>query len=168
VQAFVDAVAGRATVTLLLETAAAAARLHEVVGVAGVSEIMVGLNDLHRTFGVANHFEMLASEMMTTISRVVRDAGIRFGFGGVGRPADRGLPVPADLVIAQYPRLGATSAWIARSFFRDGNDPAALGPEVAALRRAISHWFAQPAEALDAAHAELRRLAAGLAAERDR
>lgn len=166
VQAFVDAVAGRATVVLLVETAAAAARLHEVVAVAGVTEIMVGLNDLHRTFGLANHFEMLASDIMTTIGRVVRDAGLRFGFGGVARPHDRSLPVPAELVIAQYPRLGATSAWIARSFFRQGDDPADFGAEVVTLRRGIEHWFAQPPDVLVRARDELRRLASDLAAGR--
>ena len=162
VAAFVDAVGGRATVVLLLETAAAAARLHEIVAVPGVSEIMVGLNDLHRTFGLANHFEMLASDLMVSISRTVRDAGLRFGFGGVGRPADRWLPIPAELVISQYPRLGATSAWIARSFFSASAEPSAFGSELAALRACLEHWFAQSPEALNAQHAELRRLASQL------
>jgi hypothetical protein len=168
VAAFVDAVGGRSTVVLLLETAAATARLHEIVAVPGVSEIMVGLNDLHRTFGLANHFEMLASDLMTSISRTVRDAGLRFGFGGVGRPADRSLPIPAELVISQYPRLGATSAWIARSFFSASVEPAAFGPEVAALRASLRYWFAQPPELLDLQHAELRRLARLLAARERR
>ena len=164
VAAFVDAVGGRATVVLLLETAAAAARLHEIVAVPGVSEIMVGLNDLHRTFGLANHFEMLASDVMVSISRTVRDAGLRFGFGGVGRPADRWLPIPAELVISQYPRLGATSAWIARSFFSGSAEPSAFGSELAALRACLEHWFAQSPEVLNAQHAELRRLASQLTA----
>jgi len=164
VAAFVDAVAGRATVVLLLETAAATARLHEIVAVPGVAEVMVGLNDLHRTYGLSNHFEILASDLMTTVSRIVHDAGLRFGFGGVARPTDRSLPVPAELVIAQYPRLGATSAWIARSFLRAGDDQAGFAAELAALRRCLEHWFAQPADVLEDRRDELRRVAARLAA----
>jgi hypothetical protein len=166
VAAFVDAVAGRATVMLLLETAAAAARLHEIVAVPGVSEIMIGLNDLHQTFGLANHFEILASDLMETLARQVRDAGLRFGFGGVARPGDRSLPVPADLVLAQFPRLGATSAWIARSFFAPGTDPAGFAAEVARLRVAIDDWFAQPADVLAEKGRELRGVAAQLAMQR--
>ena len=164
VAAFVDAVAGRASISLLVETAAAAARLHEIVAVPGLSEIMVGLNDLHRTFGLANHFEMLASDLMTSISHTVREAGLRFGFGGVGRPADRSLPVPAELVISQYPRLGATSAWIARSFFTGSSQPISLEAEVAKLRASLRHWFSQSPEVLEQQHAELRALASQLAA----
>lgn len=162
VACFVDAVAGRAMVTLLLETAAAAARLHEIVAVPGVSEIIVGLNDLHRTFGLASHFEMLASDMMVTIGCQVRDAGLRFGFGAVARPGDTSLPIPADLVLAQYPRLGATSAWIARSFLKPGNNVTGFESEIARLRGAIDYWFRQPRGVLAEKYAELRRLAAAL------
>jgi hypothetical protein len=160
--AFVDAVAGRATVMLLLETAAAAARLHEILAVAGVSEIMVGLNDLHQTLGLANHFEILTSDLMVAIARQVRDAGLRFGFGGVGRPGDISLPIPADLVLAQYPRLGGSSAWIARSFFKPGDAPEDLAVEIARLRAALDYWFEQPNSVLAEQYAELRRRAAAL------
>lgn len=168
VSAFVDAVAGRAKVVLLVETAAAAARLHEIVTMPGISEIMVGLNDLHRSFGLANHFELLASDLMTSISHTVREAGLRFGFGGVGRPTDRSLPIPAELVISQYPRLGATSAWIARSFFAGSNEPTAFESDLAELRACIRHWFSQSPEILNHQHAELRRLASQLAAQGSR
>jgi hypothetical protein len=160
--AFVDGVAGRAVVMLLLETAAAAARLHDILAVPGVSEIMVGLNDLHQTLGLANHFEILTSDLMVAIARQVRDAGLRFGFGGVGRPGDISLPIPSDLVLAQYPRLGGTSAWIARSFFKPGDDPQDFAAEIARLRAAIDHWFQQPPSVLADQYAELRRRAAAL------
>jgi hypothetical protein len=165
---FVDAVAGRATVVLLVETAAAAARLREIVAVPGVSEVMVGLNDLHRTFGLANHFEMLASDLMISISNTVLDAGLRFGFGGVGRPADRSLPIPAELVISQYPRLGATAAWVAQSFFRNSNGGKGFESDLAELRASLRYWFSQPPELLDHQHAELRRLSRKLSSQGSR
>ena len=74
---------GRASVVLLLETAAAVVRLHEILAVAGIDEVIVGLNDLHLSSCVSNPFELVASDMMTMISDVVRARGLRFGFGGL-------------------------------------------------------------------------------------
>ena len=39
-----------------------------------------------------------------------------FGFGGIGRLDDESLPVPADLVYAQYAFHGARSALVSRVF----------------------------------------------------
>ena len=162
VAAYVDMVAGRATVVLLLETAAAAARLHELVAVPGIAEILVGLNDLHLSMKLASHFEILASDLMIAIARVVRDAGLEFGFGGLGRPGDTALPVPPELVYAQYPRLAARSAWIARSFFSTATRPLDIGAEIARVRAELDHWFAQPPAVLAEKHEELRRLVRSL------
>lgn len=46
VESFVRQVDGRATVALLLESITAVSRLHEILAVAGIDEVMVGLNDL--------------------------------------------------------------------------------------------------------------------------
>jgi hypothetical protein len=69
---------------------------------------------------------------------------LRFGFGGLARFDDSTLPVPPDLVYAQYPRLNATSAWLARSFFA-GLAPGAIGAAVQALRQRMSYWAGQSA-----------------------
>jgi hypothetical protein len=61
----------------------------------------------------------LTSDEIPAIAEHVRAAGLRFGFGGVARADDRTLPVAPDLIYSQYPLLGATAAWLARSFFRD-------------------------------------------------
>ena len=135
---FVDLIGGRARPVLLLETAAAAARVREIVEVPGVAEVMVGLNDLHMSLGLVSPFEVVVSDLMETIARRVLDAGLRFGFGGLARPDDSALPVPPDLVYPQYARLGATSAWLARSFFRSGNATSEVPAEVARLRERLS------------------------------
>jgi 2-keto-3-deoxy-L-rhamnonate aldolase RhmA len=147
VACFVEMVGGRGSPILLLETAAAVVRLRDIVAVKGLTEIVVGLNDLHLSLGLPNHFEVVGSDLMTMIADRVRGAGLRFGFGGLARIDDSTLPVPPDLVCAQYPRLGATSAWLSRSFFRDLG-PAGIASAVHALRERLGYWAEQPASAL--------------------
>jgi hypothetical protein len=80
---------------------------------------------------------------MALASRQVRDAGLRFGFGGLARAGDDALPVPPDMVYAQYARLGASTAWLARSFFA-GGQPLDIAAEIATLRARLAFWTAQP------------------------
>jgi len=141
-EAFIETVRGRAKVLLLVETATAALRIREIAALPGIDEIMIGLNDLRLEFRVPSHFEVLASPMMDMLAREVRSADVKLGIGALARADSRGLPVPADLVVAQYPRLGATSAWIARSFFAAGQPPMPLGRALDDLRARLSHWAA--------------------------
>lgn len=148
VEGFVRLVDGRAEVALLLETAPAALRLHDILGVSGVSELMVGLNDMHLSTGLKNQFEVVASDFMTMIADQAHAHDIPFGFGGLGRAMDDGLPINADLVVAQHARLGSTRSWLSRSFL--GPDPMSLdlALEVDRLRQRISHWQSQPEHVL--------------------
>jgi len=70
------------------------------------------------------------------------------------------LPISSDLIYAQYPRLSATGAWIARSFFRD--PPAAwdLADAIQASRQRLNDWSMASAAALEEARNELVRRAA--------
>jgi hypothetical protein len=156
VDRFVGLVKDRALIVLLLETSAALVRLHDILAVPGVDEVLVGLNDLHRSMGVANHFEVLASDLMTMVSDQVRGTGLRFGFGGLARVGDRDLPVPAELVFAQTARLKSTSSWLSRSFFSK-TAPDELDQEVMQLRQRLAYWAAQPEAVLCAQHEALRR-----------
>jgi hypothetical protein len=157
VDRFVRLVDGRARVVLLLETAAAVVRLHDVLAVDGIGEVIVGLNDLRLSTGVADQFELVASDLMTGIAQQVRAKGLPFGFGGLGRAGDETLPIPSDLVIAQHARLGSTSAWLSRSFFSSEPPTVDLHTEVARLRARLAYWAAQPDGALAAARNRLRR-----------
>jgi HpcH/HpaI aldolase/citrate lyase family len=164
VERFVLLVDGRARIVLLLETAAALVRLHDILAVAGIDEVMVGLNDLHLSTGIANPFELVASDVMTLVSQQVRGRGLGFGFGGVARAGDDTLPVPADLVLAQHARLRSSAAWLSRSFFAGLPETDDLGSEIGKLRRRLAYWFAQPEAALERERDRLRVLLAGLGA----
>jgi hypothetical protein len=155
-EVFVEAVRGRARVIALVETAPAVNRIREILAVGGVDEVMVGLNDLHLELGARNHFQVLASPLMEQLAAEVRRTGIRLGIGGVGRVDDASLPVPVDVVYAQYPRLGATAAWLSRSFVR-GLETNALRAAVAALRERLSQCAAAPVAELERMRRELVR-----------
>lgn len=156
VERFVRLVDGRATVVLLLETAASAVRLHDILAVDGIDEVMVGLNDLHLSTGLSHPFELVASELLTALSAQIGARGLRFGFGGLARAGDESLPVPADLVIAQHARLRSEAAWLSRSFFA-GLEPAELEAEIGRLRARLDFWAAQPEAALESQRDKLRR-----------
>ena len=104
---------------LLLENKTAAERIEEIVRVAGVDDLHVGINDLTLSLGRpnANRFAVMATDLMKRIADAVIAAGLRFGVGGIGRAMNNDQVIPGDLIYAQYPRLGATAALIARSFF---------------------------------------------------
>lgn len=140
VEKFVRLVDARAKVTLLLETAASVVRLYDILAVPGIDEVMVGLNDLQLSTGVTNQFELVASDLLAMVSDLVRGRGIRFGFGGLARVHDDGLPVPSDLILAQHARLGSTSSWLSRSFFGLAPTCIDIGFEVARLRERLSFW----------------------------
>lgn len=158
VERFVALVRGRAETMVLVETAPAAVRIRDIIAVRGVDEIMIGLNDLHLQLGVANHFEVLVSPLMEGICHALRADGRPFSVGGVARAGDRAMPVPSELVYAQYPRLGATGGWLTRSFLKD-LDADELPAAVAALRRQLSDWAARDGDALETARSELARRA---------
>lgn len=158
VERFVGLIRSRAEVMVLVETAPAAVRIRDIIAVHGVDEIMIGLNDLRLQLGVANHFEVLVSPILEGICRVLQADGRPFSLGGVARAGDAAMPVPSELVYAQYPRLGATGGLITRSFLKDlGADD--LPAAVTTLRCQLSDWAARDDAALEAARAELARRA---------
>jgi hypothetical protein len=158
VERFVGLVRGRAEVMGLVETASSFVRMREILGVRGVDELMIGLNDLRLQLGVANHFEVLASPIMDGICAAMRGDRRPFSLGGVARADDAGMPIPSELIYAQYPRLGATGGLLTRAFVKDlplSDLPAA----VATLRQRLSAWAVEDSAALEAARAELERRA---------
>jgi citrate lyase beta subunit len=159
VERFVRLTDGRAHTVILIETAPAVLRVREVLAVSGIGEVMLGLNDLRLQFGVRSHFEVLASPLADMLAGEVRRAGLPLAVGGVARADDVGLPVAPDLVYAQFPRLGATGAWLARSFLRDLPAGWQFAPAVKAVRRRLGHWAGASAAELERARADLARQA---------
>lgn len=105
---------GRAKVMPLLETDTAAEHLADAVCVPGVDQMHIGLNDLHLCYHQKFMFQLLMDGTVERLSELLREAGIPFGFGGVGRPGS-GL-LPAECIIAEHYRLGSQYVILSRSF----------------------------------------------------
>ena len=142
---------------LLVETASAASRVGQLCRIEGLDEIHFGLNDLSLDLGVKNHFAVLCSTLLEDACATLAAEGFPFAVGGIGRALDASLPIPSELVYAQYPRLGATGALVSRVFFKDLPEEQFAG-EVTRARERLTHWSRQSAGRLREAREELDAL----------
>lgn len=147
VRQFVAMVGGRAKVCLLLETAQALARLEDILAVAGVDEIYIGLNDLHIGMKLTFMFELLSGGIVEYMAGKIKARGIPFGFGGMAKIGE-GL-LPAENILAEHYRLGSGMVILSRTFRNEVGDNAAkidLQAEVAKIRareRELAGWRAE-------------------------
>lgn len=111
---FLKTVNRRIKTTLLLETKEAAECLDGVLKNPLLDEIHIGLNDLHLSYGFTFMFELLANGTVEQLCVKMKNAGIKYGFGGVARIGEGMLP--AERVIMEHYRLGSTRAILSRSF----------------------------------------------------
>jgi hypothetical protein len=152
---FVRAVNGRARTVLLVETVSSAEKVAQLCRIDGVDEIHFGLNDLSLDLGAGNQFAVLCSTFLEDACAVLAECGFPFAVGGIGRALDVTLPVPSELVYAQYPRLGATGALLSRVFFKN-LQIAQLAQAISKTRERLNYWSRQPAGRLLAAREELQ------------
>ena len=144
VKMFVEYVGGRAKTMPMIETAQALARIDEIVSVSGIDELYIGLNDLHISMGLTFMFELLSGGLVEYIANKVKDAGIKFGFGGMANIGEGILP--AEAILAEHIRLGSNSVILSRTFRNevgDNKDKVDLIKEVAKIReqeKMISAW----------------------------
>ncbi len=130
---FCAVVGGRARVVALVETAGALECMEEWITTPGVSEVYVGLNDLHVSLGLRFMFEPLAMGLLDRVAGMCKGQALKFGFGGIAR-LDEGLLSGRD-VLAEHLRLGSSSVILSRTFHRP-DQVTGFEAEVAKLRRA--------------------------------
>jgi len=114
VEQYVKMVNGRAKVCIMIETAAAMARLDKILAVPGVDELFIGLNDLHISMGLTFMFELLSGGLVEYIAEKCNKAGMPFGFGGIARIGEGDLP--SDYILGEHARLGSQSVILSRTF----------------------------------------------------
>lgn len=114
VEQYVEMVAGRAKVCIMIETAAAMARLDKILAVPGVDELFIGLNDLHISMSLTFMFELLSDGLVEYIAQKCNKVGMPFGFGGIARIGEGDLP--SDNILGEHVRLGSTSVILSRTF----------------------------------------------------
>lgn len=118
VERFCRMVDGRAEVVPLVETVDAVNVLSDLVQIHGVSEIYIGLNDLHLDMGLKFMFEPLASGLIDQMVEIIKAAGLSYGFGGIARTEEGAIP--GEMVLAEHQRLGSSSVILSRTFHRKG------------------------------------------------
>ena len=114
VETYVNLVNGRAKVCIMIETAAAMARIDKILAVKGVDELFIGLNDLHISMGLTFMFELLSDGLVEYIATKCNKAKMPFGFGGIARIGEGMLP--SDNILGEHVRLGSTSVILSRTF----------------------------------------------------
>lgn len=162
--------AGATPVTLLVETAAALARLPMILPLLGAQDrVHFGLNDLALDMKLRFLFEVLGGRMLDGAATLCRVAGVSFGIGGIGRIGQGDLP--ADWILGEHARLGSDWVILSRAFHGRAESLAELkaqidlGAELSALWRVAAEWRAASPEALRDNHARLARKAAQIAGE---
>lgn len=159
---FAALVGGRAPIVPLLETGAAVECLEEWIATPGLTEVYVGLNDLHLSLGHRFMFEPLALGLVDRVARAAHRQGLRFGFGGIAR-VDEGQ-LPGRDVLAEHLRLGSGSVILSRTFHR-GDDGDPFEVEVGKLRSAEAELAQRTASQIEEdgarIHGVIRRIAAG-------
>jgi len=116
VQCFSDLVNGRVGIVPLVETYDAAMSIDEIVNVSGITEIYIGLNDLHLDMKLNFMFEPLANGFIDRVAETIKAAGLPFGFGGIARVGE-GV-IPGEMVLGEHLRLGSSFVILSRTFQR--------------------------------------------------
>lgn len=120
VETYCRMVRGRVPVVPLVETYSAVRDLDNILRVDGVSEIHVGLNDLHLDLGLKFLFEVVANGVVDEAAEVCVRLGKSFGVGGIATLG--GGLVPGEWVLGEYLRLGSTAVILSRAFHQRAKD----------------------------------------------
>lgn len=169
VRRFCKAVNSRAKVCLLVETVDAMKNLAECIGVPGVDEVHIGLNDLHLEMGCRFMFEPLVSGHVERMTETLKKAGIPFGIGGLARVGEGMLP--AEMLMSEHARLGSTCAILSRTFHRQAASIEEIQAqmdfayEVQKLRMAYEASCASTIEELNLKHELVKTIVVDIAAK---
>ena len=109
-------VRGRVDIIPLFETPESMSLVSKIALFEDVSELYVGLNDLHMSLKMDFIFEPLAEGLLEDFATTVKQSGKRFGFGGVAR-VDEG-DVSGSMVLGEHLRLASDSVILSRTFYR--------------------------------------------------
>lgn len=114
---FLELVRGRAEALLLVETIGALNCFEDWVDLEGVTQVHIGLNDLHIETKSKFMFEPLANGMLDKLCKALVERKIPFGIGGIARLGE-GVVSP-QLVLSEHVRLASTWTILSRSFRGD-------------------------------------------------
>ncbi len=144
VRFFLKCVDGRIPTVLLFETAESVENVDEILSIDGITEVYIGLNDLHLSYNMKFMFELLSNGTVEKLCEKFKAKGLSYGFGGIAKIGEGQLK--SDYIIAEHKRLGSTCAILSRTFRHEvkGSRPVEnMSREIALLRRReneVSTW----------------------------
>jgi len=153
VETLAQQIDGRAGLVPLIETRKSAEELDAICAIKGVSEIFVGLNDLHRQLDQRFMFEPLADGLIDSMAATAAAHGKPFGFGGMAR-LGRG-DLPSDLILAEHVRLGSSAVILSRKFKDTAGPEFDWGKEIRRIRDAETRRARRTPEDAEADRAAL-------------
>jgi hypothetical protein len=121
---FLDLVEGRVEVLPLVETVQALKALPDIVSDVKLDRVHFGLNDLHLQMKRKFMFELICDGTLDNACNALRNAGVKFGIGGIAR-AGEGFVSP-EYLLGEHVRHGSTSAILSRTFHRKASKLAEL------------------------------------------
>lgn len=114
VASFLEYVNNRTKICLLLETPEAVEVIDEILGLDGIDEIHIGLNDLHLGYKKKFMFELISDGTVEVLCNKFKKVGIKYGFGGIAALGNGAIP--AEMIIKEHYRVGSTRVILSRSF----------------------------------------------------
>lgn len=113
---FFDLLGDRAGALPLFETADAVRAIPEMADALPLTELHIGLNDLHLDLGKDFIFQPLAEGFLEEPAAALRRTGIPFGIGGLARSRE-GIVSP-EFLLGEHVRLGSSATILSRTFHR--------------------------------------------------
>ena len=150
VRFFLKCVDGRVPTVLLFETAEAVQNVDEILNLEGITEVYIGLNDLHLSYNMKFMFELLADGTVEKLCEKFKAKGLPYGFGGIAKIGEGQLK--SEYIIGEHKRLGSTCAILSRTFRHEvkGSRPVEnMSREISLLRRReneVSTWTSEQFE----------------------
>ena len=121
---FFDLLGDRARALPLFETAGSVAALADILRDIPLTEIHIGLNDLHLSLGCDFMFQPLSDGYLDEPAILLNEANVRFGVGGIARASEGQLQ--PEILLGEHSRLGSRAAILSRTFHRNAPTLSAL------------------------------------------
>ncbi len=147
VNIFAKYINGRVKFIPLIETKDAALDIKNIVKVKGITELFIGLNDLHIEYGYDFMFELLSEGIVDEIVKTIKQAGLCFGFGGVARVGEGAIS--AERVLGEHIRLGSSAVILSRTFRKDNLKDGVFKKEINKLEHVIKESMMRTSEQVD-------------------
>ncbi len=135
VQAVQDMIKGRCELYPLIETPEALSDIERLAQIKDVSGYHFGLNDMHLALNLKFMFQVMLLPEFEYATQLLKQKQVMFGIGGIARVGTGTLP--AEVIIREHYRLGATRAILSRSF-KDECSSANAAQEIALIRKTFA------------------------------